>query len=103
MTVARVPGQNLFSGCLEPPPGPVAVNRAADLAADGKPDTKRLSAVIGPVSPGAFRRLAPGLKDETGRHPFMAGAGDTQEFAATFQTQHGSGFDAERHGQAGQP
>ena len=103
MTVARVPGHDPFGGRLEPPPGPVSVYRAADLSADGKPNTKRLPAARGPAASGVFRRLAPGLKDETGRHTFMAGAGDAQEFPATFQTQHGCGFDAERHGQAGQP
>jgi len=87
----------------EPPPGPVAVNRAADLAADGEADAKRLAAARGAAALGVFRRVAPGLKDETGRHPFMAGASDAQEFPASFQTQHGCGFDAERHGQAGQP
>lgn len=103
MTLARVPGHDPFGGRPEPPFGPVAVNRAADLAADGEADAKRLAAARAAACPGVFRRLAPGLKDETGRHPFMAGAGNAQEFPAAFQTQHGCGFDAERHGLAGQP
>ncbi len=98
MTGTRVPGQNLFGRRPEPSFGPVAVDRAADFAADGVSDPKAIFAAL--VLTGL---LLPGLKNEAGRYPFMTGAGDTQKLAALFQPVHGSGLDVERHGQVGQP
>ena len=83
----------------KPSPRPVAADRGADLAADGKSDPK-----LGPRGPSLIAVLkAPGLDDQPRGNPLAAAALNTQKFPPTLQPFHASGLDVERHGQAGQP
>ena len=82
----------------KPPPRPVAADRRADLAADGKSDPKP-----GPRGTSLIAVLtAPGLHDQPGGNPLAAAALNTQKFPPTLQPFHASGLGVERHGQAGQ-
>ena len=83
----------------KPPPRPVAADRGADLAANGKSDPKP-----GPRGTSLIAVLtAPGLHDQPRGNPLAGGALNTQKFPPTLQPFHASGLDVERHGQAGQP
>lgn len=119
MARTRVSGHDPFGRRPEAPLGPVALNRAADLAADGISDTKPAANGAGfmaaRIAAGAAPRFAPffapfftggvgpDLQYQTRRHPFVPGAGHAQEFAALLQPQHVGGLDGDGHGQAGLP
>ena len=70
MSGARVCRHNFLGGCSQPSFCPVSVNRAADFAADGIADAKRVLIA------------AQGLHNQSRRDPLVPGAGNAQEFAA---------------------
>jgi len=102
-----MPGHDPFRSRPETSPGPVAIHRAANFAADGK--TKSKSVRVVPVFSLVVllnlkrltRHMGTGLKDQPRRHPLVSGPGNTQELAPLLQPQHVGRLDVDRHGQAG--
>jgi hypothetical protein len=91
ITPSSVPGHKLFRCRPETPPGPVAIHRAADFAADGKSDSisARFVPVIAPVFADTVHRfsrpMGTGLKNQTRCHPLVPGALNAQKLATLFQ------------------
>ena len=87
---------HLFGRRSQPAPGPISLDRAADLAADGisyaKPAVRRLSRFSVRVTP----LVSPSLQNQTGSGPLLTGGGNAQKLPALLQPQHDGGLDTER-------